>query len=106
MRDRSPRATPLRKLVDWVRFYLCFELDWDVRLHLRKHEVPPLRLSARQGLREQLERHFSAIERGPALQDYDRHARDAFGLLTSGARTADARQRTLRATVDWSFSAI
>ena len=27
---------------------------------------------------------------------------DRFGLLTSGARTADARQRTLRATVDWS----
>src|SRR3954468_20443452 len=42
-----PRATPLRKLVDWVRFYLCFELDWDVRLHLRKHEVPPLRLGVK-----------------------------------------------------------
>ena len=27
---------------------------------------------------------------------------DRFGLLTSGARTADARQRSLRATVDWS----
>jgi predicted ATPase/DNA-binding SARP family transcriptional activator len=27
---------------------------------------------------------------------------DRFRLLTSGARTADARQRTLRATVDWS----
>ena len=27
---------------------------------------------------------------------------DRFTLLTSGARTADARQRTLRATVDWS----
>jgi predicted ATPase/DNA-binding SARP family transcriptional activator/tetratricopeptide (TPR) repeat protein len=27
---------------------------------------------------------------------------DRFGLLTTGARTADARQRTLRATVDWS----
>jgi predicted ATPase/tetratricopeptide (TPR) repeat protein len=27
---------------------------------------------------------------------------DRFGLLTSGARTADERQRTLRATVDWS----
>ncbi|HET6692375.1 MAG TPA: tetratricopeptide repeat protein, partial [Miltoncostaeaceae bacterium] len=28
---------------------------------------------------------------------------DRFGLLTSGARTAEARQRTLRATVDWSY---
>jgi len=52
------------------------------------HEVPPLRLSARQGLRDQLERHFADIERGSAFQDYDRHARDAFGLLTSGAARA------------------
>jgi tetratricopeptide (TPR) repeat protein len=29
---------------------------------------------------------------------------DRFGLLTSGPRTADARQRTLRATVDWSHA--
>ncbi|HSK26082.1 MAG TPA: BTAD domain-containing putative transcriptional regulator [Jiangellales bacterium] len=28
---------------------------------------------------------------------------DRFRLLTSGPRTADARQQTLRATVDWSF---
>jgi predicted ATPase/DNA-binding SARP family transcriptional activator len=27
---------------------------------------------------------------------------DRFGVLTSGSRTADARQQTLRATVDWS----
>jgi type VI secretion system protein ImpH len=40
---REP-ASHLRKLVDWVRFYLCFELDWDVRLHLRRDEVPALTL--------------------------------------------------------------
>jgi type VI secretion system protein ImpH len=34
----------LRKLVDWVRLYLCFELDWDVRLHLKRDQVPPLKL--------------------------------------------------------------
>jgi len=39
-----PGHTPLRKLVDWVRFYLCFELDWDVRLVLARREVPPLKL--------------------------------------------------------------
>jgi len=39
-----PRGTLLRKLVDWVRFYLCLELDWDVRLHLKRAEVPPLTL--------------------------------------------------------------
>jgi type VI secretion system protein ImpH len=40
----------LRKLVDWVRFYLCFELDWDVRLHLAKAEVPALKLGRRAQL--------------------------------------------------------
>lgn len=40
--DGSPSA--LQALVDWVRFYLCFELDWDLRLHLRRDEVPPLML--------------------------------------------------------------
>jgi type VI secretion system protein ImpH len=34
----------LRQLVDWVRFYLCFELDWDVRLRLKRDEVPALKL--------------------------------------------------------------
>jgi type VI secretion system protein ImpH len=38
----------LRKLVDWVRFYLCFELDWDVRLRLKHDEVPRTELG-RQG---------------------------------------------------------
>jgi type VI secretion system protein ImpH len=42
--DRSGML--LRKLVDWVRFYLCFELDWDVRLRLKREEVPQLRLGA------------------------------------------------------------
>ena len=38
------RRSPLKQLVDWVRFYLCLELDWDVRLHLKKAEVPALKL--------------------------------------------------------------
>jgi type VI secretion system protein ImpH len=37
-------GTLLRQLVDWVRFYLCFELDWDVRLRLKHDEVPALKL--------------------------------------------------------------
>jgi type VI secretion system protein ImpH len=41
----APRAGALlRKLVEWVRFYLCFELDWDVRLRLARAEVPALTL--------------------------------------------------------------
>ena len=34
----------LRELVDWVRFYLSFELDWDLRLHLECNQVPALQL--------------------------------------------------------------
>jgi type VI secretion system protein ImpH len=45
-----PGGTPLEKLVDWVRTYLCFELDWDVRLHLKRDDVPSLRLGGRQRL--------------------------------------------------------
>ena len=39
-------GTLLKKLVDWVRFYLCFELDWDVRLTLRQDQVPRMRLGS------------------------------------------------------------
>ena len=39
-----PGGVRLRQLTDWVRHYLCFELDWDVRLKLRKSEVPALKL--------------------------------------------------------------
>jgi type VI secretion system protein ImpH len=39
-----PAGKELPKLVDWVRLYLCFELDWDVRLILKEPEVPRLTL--------------------------------------------------------------
>ena len=44
--DFLPGGARLRKLVDWVRLYTHFELDWDVRLRLKKDEVPPTRLGA------------------------------------------------------------
>jgi type VI secretion system protein ImpH len=37
-------APPLRQLVDWVRLYLGFELEWDARLVLRRDAVPALAL--------------------------------------------------------------
>jgi len=37
-----PGGARLRQLVDWVRLYLCFELDWDVQLLLDSREVPAL----------------------------------------------------------------
>ncbi|HJN44510.1 MAG: type VI secretion system baseplate subunit TssG [Acidobacteria bacterium] len=43
---RKNDGRALRKLVDWVRLYLSFELDWDVQLLLEAAEVPPLRLGA------------------------------------------------------------
>ncbi|NOT26806.1 MAG: hypothetical protein HOP16_11970, partial [Acidobacteria bacterium] len=39
-----PGGAPLAKLVDWVRLYLGFELEWDVRLRLAEAEVPRLSL--------------------------------------------------------------
>jgi type VI secretion system protein ImpH len=39
-----PGGAQLKKLVDWVRLYLNFELDWDARLVLEAREVPLLRL--------------------------------------------------------------
>jgi type VI secretion system protein ImpH len=37
-----PGGPMLKKLVDWVRVYVNFELEWDVRLVLDRREVPPL----------------------------------------------------------------
>jgi len=39
-----PGGPFLRKLVDWVRLYFSFELEWDVCLVLKRDEVPPLTL--------------------------------------------------------------
>ncbi|MBI3862696.1 MAG: DUF1501 domain-containing protein [Planctomycetia bacterium] len=47
-------------------------------------EIPPLRLSSRQSLLEQVDRHFAGIERGATLRDFDRQTQEAFGLLNSG----------------------
>jgi len=41
-----PGGSRLKKLVDWVRLYLTYELDWDVRLRLERAQVPQLRLGA------------------------------------------------------------
>lgn len=45
-----PGASGLLKLRAWVRQYLCFELDWDVKLILAKQEVPSVRLGQYQRL--------------------------------------------------------
>lgn len=40
----GPQGRLLPQLVDWIRFYQCFELEWDVRLCLAAEQVPRLRL--------------------------------------------------------------
>ena len=45
-----PGGQSLPRLLALVRQYLCFELDWDVRLVLRRPEVPALRLGGGQRL--------------------------------------------------------
>jgi type VI secretion system protein ImpH len=39
-----PGGARLQQLVDWVRLYIGFELQWDVRLRLKHQQVPALRL--------------------------------------------------------------
>jgi hypothetical protein len=51
-------------------------------------EVPPLRLSVRQSLLAQVERHFDRLERDPALATHDRQVQSAFEVLTSGKARA------------------
>jgi type VI secretion system protein ImpH len=42
--DFLPGGAVLRQLVAWVRLYLDFEHEWDVRLSLDRGDVPPMRL--------------------------------------------------------------
>jgi type VI secretion system protein ImpH len=61
----------LRKLVEWVRFYLCYELDWDVRLHLHRDEVPAVVLgrTGQLGWTSWLGRRRSAADAGDLILD-------------------------------------
>jgi type VI secretion system protein ImpH len=61
-----PGGTLMQKMVDWVRLYLCYEFDWDVRLILRKDDVPPLSLgqSGRLGWTSWLGRRQAATDAG------------------------------------------
>ncbi|MCP5309335.1 type VI secretion system baseplate subunit TssG [Cognatazoarcus halotolerans] len=45
-----PGGRALPQLVDWIRFYTNGELAWDVRLRLKRDEVPPLGLKGRNRL--------------------------------------------------------
>jgi hypothetical protein len=58
---------------------------------LRLAELPPLRISQRQQLLDQVEKHFAATERGEAVRLFGKYQQQAFDLITSGkAREAFA----------------
>ena len=78
-----PGGGHLRQLVDWVRLYLCFELDWDVRLLLKRNEVPSVTLGGghRLGWTTWLGRRRSAT-------DADDLCIDAEAFVAHGVRAA------------------
>jgi type VI secretion system protein ImpH len=78
-----PGGAALRQLVDWVRTYLCFELDWDVRLILKKKEVPPLGLAGGQRLGW-----TTWLGHRPADADAGDLCLDAEAFVADGARAA------------------
>ena len=47
-------------------------------------DVPPARLSRRESLLTQLERHFTAVRRSGRVADYDEIVQQAFNVLSSG----------------------
>jgi type VI secretion system protein ImpH len=79
-----PGGAPLRELVAWVRMYLCFELDWDVCLVLKRDEVPRLTLggSTRLGWTSWLGRRRAATAAG------DLHLDPEAFVASNGARAA------------------
>ncbi len=58
-----PGGASMRRLVDWVRSYAGAVLDWDVRLVLRREEVPRLKLG---GMRLGWTTYLAS---GPAVRD-------------------------------------
>jgi type VI secretion system protein ImpH len=79
-----PGGQPLRTLVDWVRTYLCFELDWDVRLVLNRTEVPGLMLGRgpRLGWTTWLGARRSSLDAGDLCLDAEAHA-GAHGVIAA-----------------------
>jgi type VI secretion system protein ImpH len=61
-----PCGASLARLIEWVRGYLRDPLDWDVRLVLRRAEVPRLALGQQARLG-----HTTWIAGGPARRDAD-----------------------------------
>ncbi len=80
-----PGGTALARLVAWVRQYLCFELDWDARLILKRDQVPQTRLGqfGRLGWTSWLGTRCAPSDAGDLMLDAER-------LMASQAAPAQA----------------
>jgi predicted ATPase/DNA-binding SARP family transcriptional activator len=102
-----PPGTPAARVLEYPAATLFLERAMAVRSDLQLSE--PDRDALAQVCR-QLDGMPLALELAAArmsslsLTDLADRLGDRFGLLTSGPRTAEARQRTLRATVEWSHA--
>lgn len=102
-----PEGTPAEHVPRFAAAALFVERASAVRASLELSEQNLLALAT---VCRQLDGMPLALELAAArmsslsLPDLAERLSDRFGLLTSGPRTAEARQRTLRATVEWSHA--
>ena len=100
-------STPADQVLQFPAAALFVERALAVRssLQLSEHDLLALARVCRQldGMPLALELAAARIS-SLSLPDLADRLGDRFGLLTSGPRTAEARQRTLRATVEWSHA--
>lgn len=102
-----PQGTAAGRVLEYPAATLFVERASAVRadLHLSEDHLLALAQVCRQldGMPLALEL-AAARTSSLSLPELSDRLSDRFGLLTSGPRTAEARQRTLRATVDWSHA--
>jgi len=105
--DTAPADTPASQVLQYPAPQLFVERARAVRpgtVYGENELLAVGRISrALDGIPLALELAAARVAAMSPLEISDRLA-DRFSLLTSGARTAEARQQTLRATVDWSYA--
>jgi predicted ATPase len=105
--ETAPEGTPARRVMGYAASALFVERARLVRPGLVLAEEDLLAVArigrALDGLPLALELAAARVAAMSPTEIADRLAH-RFSLLTGGARTAEARQQTLRATVDWSYA--
>lgn len=103
--EPPPPGTPPQAVLDFPAAQLFLERARAVRPGLVPDDAD---LAALAAISRCLDGMPLALELAAArvsslsLVELSERLQDGFGLLTTGSRTAEARQRTLRATVEWS----